>query len=408
MVDYYSNILPKNLQSNPSNNLNYCELDIASSHSVDKHNIPIKTIILIAAVIFIFGALVGYLTLIRPKVFLLSALNKLIPRVEENIDNIRSTGTSLNKMVYTILEETPTITIPKSAQNSKKLDNVAGVNIIRGTTGAYWETLRKVKILNQNLISIKTFGTSIDVLGVDDLEDPYTQHLRKIKRYADEGNESVTKTKKGIVDTKLYLIQSDMTISDIETTNEINKFKMTNSETEKFINEIDKIFAYQSIETGVTINAIPMLGSYLVLIYQVAADPTPTVYLTKLKDLQSTNTNLKNQLITIANNRIPEGYLTIHNDNIKFFDYIDQSMNQINSAIVANDATKFIASVKEFGSNIEPLITKSATSSISYWKDNKYINQYNSIFQDYSTAKSNLSKIKSVNDFPMIDQFPVL
>lgn len=400
----YSQFLPKNFQSKPQND-NYCSIDLNTNYSAKQSTTSKPLILIIILLILVVGICSSYLFYLRPRIVSIAIINRLIPKINNNLQSVNNVGSSLDKMVHSILQETPNLNIPNKAYNINTNEKIAGITTEYNLQSWHQLMFDRLKLLEEDITTNSALKEdNVNVLGIEDFENPYIQQLRKIKQYADEGKYTVLVAKNDIIDIKDYLNLEKDIVNDQLTKSQINKLININNRTKLYYNEVEKIFFYQSEETDITIQTLPLLLSYFLLIDQLALSEHPEIYITKLDELQKTNNTLKKRIELLGQNKIPQGYNNIHQDNIKFFQYVDLSMTKIKSSVNNGNQQDYILTVQEFGSNIEPLITKGTTATISYWKDNRYIKEYNTYYKEYNSVKNNLFQIKNENNLPMIEK----
>ncbi len=374
-----------------------------------------KAVIGVAAVVIL--VLVGaYFFVVQPKIRRYDFSTKAVKKVEKMKSGIMNVGSDLYSMFSYVSGR-------KTQQQGEKLllkynsePLLSGINNIlskgKGEVAGVFTSpansnilsfvvMPKLRSIEDEYKGVKHFGeirNSDKVLGTYDqytttLSNPY----RKLKEQAYKISES-TKTTKQVMGGFGELVEESKNINP-----RLHKsLSETNRIMSEYLDEAEKTSGYYSIITDINIKSIPLFSSYFGLLSSLLSTNTPSLYIERIEEIESSVKELKDKISTIKPSELPQGIEDLHKDNVKILTMWSDNISDIKRTVARKDFKSFITSVAVFRQKLEPLSARAKTLEINFWQNNKPLHNGKKIVANLTKDKKTLEEVRENNKIPFL------
>lgn len=371
----------------------------------------------IAFILFILAAGAGaaYFFYVKPKAELVSNSKKITASLPSLKDSIKKVDTSLTDMFNLITRQNAPAKEEKSTLLRLNVDSFVSRIKTVGETGqvagastsvapledplrAFTDEMRST---GKSLQSQSGFGKTGQVLGSGTmLESTRTTMLRQLKEYAKTGATSVTSA-----NTSLNTLQNDMSSmvdSNLHTElyGVIKNLGNNNLKAQAYLSQAEKTTAYYEKIAQVQIKLEPALSSYASLIQEVAQSSSPEFYVERMKEIETEVAAIDKDIKAIPASEIPEGMNSLHEDNKKVGEIVLANVQEVRASLEKRNFLAFLKSIILLSQKLEPIVTRSTTTELTFWQDNKYLREGESILKEYEKGQKDAEEIIKKNKIP--------
>ena len=116
---------------------------------------------------------------------------------------------------------------------------------------------------------------------------------------------------------------------------------------------------------------------------------------------------LKEELETLEKEELPQEIEPLHNDSLARFDLVINYFDELKVLTLNEDREGIVELTNKTSLKLNQLILAGKDHEISFWKNNKIMNSYNSLSSQYTQALKKLEKAHDENNFFLLKLFGV-
>jgi hypothetical protein len=359
----------------------------------------------------------SYFFIIQPKVALVENSMKLKGYLPELRTELAQVNTALDDMYSLITTEESTDTVKKStllrlnmdafiaqlpSSQRKEAGEVAGISV---SAGGVTEPLRtfsgSLKDLHTKLNEKKKFGQSANVLGEKiTLESNRTSKLRQLKEYAKNGSVSASNATRNLNNLQQSMGPMIDTSLNTELSGVLRDLSSNNLKAQSYVSQATMTTKYYEQISEIQIKMEPMLASYLSLINEVAQTSTPDLYMERIKDIESTITEIEQEIRIIPSSEIPEDMEALHTDNLKVCEILLNNVKDVRKSFETKNYIAFLKTLMQLSQQLEPISKRAVSEELSFWQDNSYLRSGTAIIKEYEKQDNSVKSIIQKNKVP--------
>ncbi len=169
---------------------------------------------------------------------------------------------------------------------------------------------------------------------------------------------------------------------------------------EEYLSEAEKTADYYVLSSDLSIELEGSFDSF-----QISLESTNNVnsLVASFEEISKNLKKLKEELVLVKKEDLPAEIDNLHKDSIELFDVVIKYFDELKVLTLKEDRQGILDLTTETSIKLNQLILAGSDHEISFWKNNKSMNSYDSLSEDHTKALKKLEEARDKNKFFLLN-----